>query len=114
MTNLQRDLPALDDMLSSLLLIEEGEHEFTGADEVSDIRQLFFPVTRTCIYLNHAANGPLPRPVVTTMHEYIENISLYGGTQEERWREYERGRSPSPRHYVECTPRPDCVDRQHR
>lgn len=91
MTNLQRNLPNLDDMLSSLLLIEEGEHEFTGADEVSDIRQLFFPVTRTCIYLNHAANGPLPRPVVTTMHEYIENISLYGGTQEERWREYERG-----------------------
>ena len=85
------NLPNLDDMLSPLLLFEEGEHEFTGADEVSDIRQLFFPVTRTSVYLNHAANGPLPRPVVTTMHEYIENISLYGGTQEERWREYERG-----------------------
>ncbi len=91
MTKAQRDLPALDDMLSSLLLVEEGEHEFTGADEVAEIRQLFFPVTRTCIYLNHAANGPLPRPVVTTMHEYIEDVSLYGGTHEERWRMHQDG-----------------------
>ena len=78
------NLPNLDDMLSQLVLFEEGEHEFTGAENASDIRQHFFPVTRTSIYLNHAANGPLPRPVVTTMHEYIENISLYGGTHDER------------------------------
>ena len=85
-------LPSLDEMLSSLLLIEEGEHEFSGADEgVQELRQHFFPVTRHCIYLNHAANGPLPRPVVQTVHEYIDNVGAFGGTHESKWMEYERG-----------------------
>ena len=66
-TNLDVSLPALDDMLQSLLLIEEGEHEFTPEEEnVRELRQFFFPVTRTCVYLNHAADGPLPRPTART------------------------------------------------
>ncbi|MFL5705263.1 MAG: aminotransferase class V-fold PLP-dependent enzyme [Ktedonobacteraceae bacterium] len=84
--------PPLDDMLSSLLLIEEGEHEFDAQEAgAQDIRQYFFPVTRTNIYLNHATNGPLPRPVTQAMHEYIDDASAFGGTHEPKWAEYERG-----------------------
>jgi cysteine desulfurase/selenocysteine lyase len=85
-------LPSLDDMLHSLLLIEEGEHEFSGEEEnVQEIRQLFFPVTRNCIYLNHASNGPLPRPVARTLHTCIDDTSHFGNVNYARWSEYERG-----------------------
>ncbi len=91
MTEPRHTLPLLDDMLQTLLLFEEGEHEFTAETDVQELRHLFFPVTRTCIYLNHASNGPLPRPVVRTMHEYVDDVSTFGGTHEPRWTEYERG-----------------------
>ncbi|HYL44268.1 MAG TPA: aminotransferase class V-fold PLP-dependent enzyme [Ktedonobacteraceae bacterium] len=92
MTDSRTILPPLDDMLSSLLLIEEGEHEFNAQEAgAQDIRQYFFPATRTNIYLNHAANGPLPRPVAQVMHEYIDDVSAFGGTHEPKWAEYERG-----------------------
>jgi cysteine desulfurase/selenocysteine lyase len=85
-------LPSLDDMLQSLLLIEEGAHEFSSEEEdVGELRQLFFPITRTCVYLNHAANGPLPRPVVRTLHTYVDDTSTSGNINYERWSEYERG-----------------------
>ncbi len=92
MTHDHNRLPSLDDMLSSLLLIEEGEHEFNAEQaDVQDIRQHFFPITRTSIYLNHAANGPLPRPVAQMMHEYIDDVSAFGGTHEPKWAQYELG-----------------------
>src|SRR5207248_9665450 len=92
MTNSTPSLPSLDDMLQSLLIIEEGEHEFAGEEEgVQELRQLFFPITRNSVYLNHAANGPLPRPVAHTMHDYIDDISLFGNIYFARWTEYERG-----------------------
>src|SRR5690348_12970774 len=85
-------LPVLDDMLHSLLIIEEGEHEFAGEEEgVQELRQLFFPITRNSIYLNHAANGPLPRPVARSMHDYIDDISRFGNINSARWSEFERG-----------------------
>lgn len=91
-TNPTSILPSLDDMLQSLLLIEEGEHEFTGAEgDVQELRHLFFPVTRNCIYLNHAANGPLPRPTARTMHTYIEDTSNFGNVTYDRWTIYEQG-----------------------
>src|SRR5215469_13901043 len=91
-TNPLSTLPSLDDMLHSLLLIEEGEHEFSGEEEnVQEIRQLFFPVTRNCIYLNHASNGPLPRPVARTLHTCIDDTSYFGNVNYTRWSEYERG-----------------------
>src|SRR3989442_8193736 len=91
-TNPTSPLPSLDDMLHSLLLIEEGEHEFSGEEEnVQELRQLFFPITRTCVYLNHAANGPLPRPVAGTLHTYVDDTSTFGNINYERWSEYERG-----------------------
>jgi len=61
MTNPHETLPSLDNILQTLLLFEEGEHEFTAETDVQELRHLFFPVTRTCIYLNHASHGPLPR-----------------------------------------------------
>ena len=92
MTNASDTMPSLDDMLASLLLAEEGEHEFHSDEEgVQDVRQYFFPVTRGTIYLNHAANGPLPRPVVQTVREYLDDVSAFGGSHERRWTEYERG-----------------------
>src|SRR5579885_1709187 len=83
-----QQMPVLEEMLQSLLLIEEGEHEF---GESGDIREFFFPVTRHCTYLNHAANGPLPRPVARGLHEYIEDRSAYASMHGERWRMYEQG-----------------------
>ncbi|MGZ3609228.1 MAG: aminotransferase class V-fold PLP-dependent enzyme [Ktedonobacteraceae bacterium] len=85
-------LPSLDDMLQSLLLIEEGEHEFSGEEEdIQELRQLFFPITRNCVYLNHAANGPLPSPVVRSLYTYIEDTSHFGNVHFARWTEHERG-----------------------
>ncbi len=85
-------LPSLDDMLQSLLLIEVGEHEFSGEEEnIQELRQLFFPITRNCVYLNHAADGPLPSPVVRTLYTYIEDTSNFGNVHFARWTEHERG-----------------------
>lgn len=85
-------LPDIDDMLQSLLLVEEGEHEFSSEDEgVQDLRQLFFPVTRNSIYLNHASQGPFARPVAQALHEYVNDISQFGGANHERWMHYEWG-----------------------
>jgi cysteine desulfurase/selenocysteine lyase len=92
MPNAQSTFPDLDNMLQSLLLIEEGAHEFSGEEAgVQELRHLFFPVTRHAVYLNHAANGPLPRPVARTMHEYIDDTSNYGNISYERWTMYEEG-----------------------
>ncbi|HEY6543242.1 MAG TPA: aminotransferase class V-fold PLP-dependent enzyme [Ktedonobacteraceae bacterium] len=91
-TNLDVTMPALDDMLQSLLLIEEGEHEFTPEEEnVRELRHLFFPVTRNCSYLNHAADGPLPRPTARTLHTYIDDASQFGNINASRWSMYEQG-----------------------
>jgi cysteine desulfurase / selenocysteine lyase len=90
--NTVSSIPSLDDMLQSLLLIEEGEHEFSGEEEnIQELRQLFFPITRNCVYLNHAADGPLPSPVVRTLNTYIEDASNFGNLHFARWIEHERG-----------------------
>jgi cysteine desulfurase / selenocysteine lyase len=91
-SNTVSSIPVLDDMLQSLLLIEEGEHEFSGEEEnIHELRQLFFPITRNCIYLNHAANGPLPSPVVRSLHAYIDDTSNFGNVHFARWAEHTRG-----------------------
>lgn len=84
--------PELDEMLHSLLLIEEGEHEFESEEEgAKELRHLFFPVTRHTIYLNHASSGPLPRPVAQTMRDYTDDVSNFGGMYSGRWDEYCNG-----------------------
>jgi cysteine desulfurase/selenocysteine lyase len=91
-SNTVSSIPSLDDMLQSLLLIEEGEHEFSEEEEnIQELRQLFFPITRNCVYLNHAADGPLPSPVVRTLNTYIEDASNFGNVHFARWIEHERG-----------------------
>ena len=90
--NTLSSLPSLDDMLQSLLLIEEGEHEFSGEEEnIQELRQLFFPITRNCVYLNHAADGPLPSPVARTLYTYVDDSSNFGNVNFARWTEHERG-----------------------
>lgn len=93
MTNLftSQSLPDLDDMLQSLLLVEEGEHEFEYGADVKELRHLFFPVTRHNIYFNHASSGPLPSPVARSIHEYVDDYRDFGGIHKARWEEYERG-----------------------
>jgi selenocysteine lyase/cysteine desulfurase len=79
-------------MLQSLLLIEEGEHEFSGEEEnIQELRQLFFPITRNCVYLNHAADGPLPSPVVRTLNTYLDDVSNFGNANFARWTEHIQG-----------------------
>jgi cysteine desulfurase/selenocysteine lyase len=108
MTNKHSDefpMPSLDDMLAPLLFLEEGEHEV--GDETEDgarLRRHFFPVTRTGTYLNHAAQGPLPRPVVQTVREYLDDTSLYGVTHEARWMDYERGAHRRLAHMINARP----------
>ena len=85
-------LPDIDEMLQSLLLVEEGEHEFITDDEdVQELRHLFFPITRHCTYLNHAATGPLPRPVAQVLHEHVGDLSDFGAINEARWRVHQQG-----------------------
>ena len=92
MTNIHTNsLPDLDDMLQSLLLVEEGEHEFEYGADVKELRHLFFPVTRHNIYFNHASSGPLASPVARSIHEYVDDYQNYGDIHKERWQEYERG-----------------------
>jgi cysteine desulfurase / selenocysteine lyase len=85
-SNIASSLPSLDDMLQSLLLIEEGEHEFSREEEnIQELRQLFFPITRNCVYLNHASDGPLPSPVVRMLNTHIEDTSNFGNVHFARW-----------------------------
>ncbi len=92
MTDIQNSqLPDLDDMLQSLLLIEEGEHEFEVGADVKELRHLFFPVTRHNIYFNHASIGPLAGPVARSLHDYVDDMCDYGAIHKDRWEEYERG-----------------------
>src|SRR5258707_2798953 len=91
-TNPPPILPSLEDMPRALLLIEEGEHEFSGEEEdVQEMRQLFCPITRHSIYLNHAANGPLPSPAALTLHTFIDDTSNFGNINFARWTVYEQG-----------------------
>ncbi len=92
MTNIDTNLlPDLDDMLQSLLLVEEGEHEFELGADVKELRHLFFPVTRHNIYFNHASIGPLAGPVARSLHEYVDDARDFGAVHKGRWEEYERG-----------------------
>jgi selenocysteine lyase/cysteine desulfurase len=91
-SNTGSSLPSLDDMLQSLLRVEEGEHELFGEEEnIQELRELFFPITRNCVYLNHAADGPLPSPVVRILYTYIDDSSTFGNIHLAQWIEHVRG-----------------------
>lgn len=83
-------LPLLDDMLRPLLLAEEREHTFHDqGKETQELRHNFYPITCRHVYLNHAAVGPLPRPVARILHEYIDDTSHHGGLNAQRWQEHQ-------------------------
>ncbi len=48
-----------------------------------------FPVRERCLYLNHAAVAPLPRPVAAAMRQRIEEQETTGGREWGRWQESE-------------------------
>ena len=37
-----------------------------------------FPVTKNKVFLNHAAESPLPKPVADALHKYVEEFSNFG------------------------------------
>ena len=54
--------------------------------ELNQIRDLF-PVTKHYAYLNHAAVGPLPQPVVDAMGRYLSERSMIGSQALADWDE---------------------------
>jgi selenocysteine lyase/cysteine desulfurase len=44
---------------------------------VDEIREQF-PVTRNKVFLNHAAQSPLPKPVAEVLHKYVDDFSNFG------------------------------------
>ncbi|MGE5236948.1 MAG: aminotransferase class V-fold PLP-dependent enzyme [Acidobacteriota bacterium] len=48
-----------------------------------------FPVREHCLYMNHAAVAPLPRPVAEAMRRRIAEQETHGSREWERWRESE-------------------------
>jgi len=44
---------------------------------VDEIREQF-PVTRNKVFLNHAAQSPLPKPVAEGLHKYVDDFSNFG------------------------------------
>lgn len=77
---------ALNAMLQPLL----SAQDYTLTSDVEELRDLFFPVTRRAVYLNHAANGPLPLPVAQRLHEYVDDLNQFGNLHFGRWDEVER------------------------
>ncbi len=37
-----------------------------------------FPVTQNVVFLDHAAQSPLPKPAADALHKYIQESSSYG------------------------------------
>ena len=46
-------------------------------ENLEKIRALF-PIVKNKVFLNHAAQSPLPKPVAETMHRYVEDYSNFG------------------------------------
>jgi len=42
-----------------------------------------FPITRNKVFLNHAAESPLPKPVVEAVKKYLDKASRFGGASNE-------------------------------
>ncbi|MEM2912114.1 MAG: aminotransferase class V-fold PLP-dependent enzyme [Candidatus Bathyarchaeia archaeon] len=46
-------------------------------ENVEKIRELF-PIVHNRVFLNHASQSPLPRPVADAMHKYVEDFANFG------------------------------------
>ncbi|MEM3731118.1 MAG: aminotransferase class V-fold PLP-dependent enzyme [Candidatus Bathyarchaeia archaeon] len=50
-----------------------------STENIEKIRELF-PVTKNKVFLNHAAQSPLPKPVADVVHKYVDDFSNLGNT----------------------------------
>ena len=48
-------------------------------ESVEKIREQF-PITKNKVFLNHAAQSPLPKPVADAVHRYVDDFSDFGAT----------------------------------
>ncbi|MEM3578687.1 MAG: aminotransferase class V-fold PLP-dependent enzyme [Candidatus Bathyarchaeia archaeon] len=48
-------------------------------EDIEKIRSLF-PVVKNKVFLNHAAQSPLPKPVADAMRQYVEDYSNFGAS----------------------------------
>jgi len=51
-------------------------------EDINKLREQF-PITKNKVFLNHAAQSPLPKPVADVMHKYIDEDSNFGTTSAE-------------------------------
>jgi selenocysteine lyase/cysteine desulfurase len=48
-------------------------------ESIDKVRE-WFPVTRNKVFLNHAAQSPLPKPVADVVRKFAEDFSNFGDT----------------------------------
>jgi cysteine desulfurase/selenocysteine lyase len=53
-------------------------------EDVNAIRELF-PVVENKVFLNHAAQSPLPKPVADAVQRCVEELSMYGNVSTSEW-----------------------------
>lgn len=63
-----------------------------------------FPVRDTCLYLNHAAVSPLPRPVAAAMRSRIGEQEVSGARDWERWQQSEMAVRALTGELLHCDP----------
>jgi len=51
-------------------------------DSLEKVREQF-PITRNKVFLNHAAESPLPKPVADAITKYVQDFSAFGATSTE-------------------------------
>ncbi len=54
----------------------------TRMEKLTQIRRQF-PITRNKVFLNHAAESPLPKPVTVAVRKYLDVASRFGGASNE-------------------------------
>jgi selenocysteine lyase/cysteine desulfurase len=49
-----------------------------------EVRELF-PIVKNKVFLNHAAQSPLPKPVAEAVKKYVEDFSMFGNVTTDEW-----------------------------
>ncbi|MEM2806786.1 MAG: aminotransferase class V-fold PLP-dependent enzyme [Candidatus Bathyarchaeia archaeon] len=56
-------------------------------ENLEKIRELF-PIVKNKVFLNHAAQSPLPKPVADAVKKCVEDFSAFGGVSTSEWDDY--------------------------
>jgi len=56
-------------------------------ENIDAIRELF-PVVKNKVFLNHAAQSPLPKPVADAVKRCLEEFSMFGNVSTSEWEDY--------------------------